>query len=608
MAMAAKPIVVRLTGGLGNQIFTVAAGLGISRLHGLPLVLDASAFAVKWEIRSDGLACYGLPFERIAGVTERGGVVKLAVRDGHITLPAFEEDGYRFDLGLLERCVDGGYIKGYFQSPKYFDAVKQEVVSLFRNKVVHEPAGTALKTRILECNSVGVHVRRGDYLKAAAYEFHGVCEVEYFRRAIEILREKQANSTFFVFSDDPEWCRKQFQEPDVVVASGTGTPNADLDLLANCKHHILSNSSFSWWGAYLASHPEQAVIAPAPWYTRIPLAPDLIPANSQLLHRASGEDWSIWEDRVRATRVSVVVPSHRRVKPLSEAVHSALAQTHDNLDVTIVLSAATDEVKAEAERLSRENDRVHVVAAPTAGLAIARNTGIRASSGEWIAILDDDDVWHLDKLRTQLTAALAFDQDAVSCEHTFSGPGLGKFNYPPANVSLREALMLANYFSGGSAAIFKRAAFDHVNGFDGHLFACEDHDFWRRLSLHHKMMIVAEPLLEIRRLDGSMSTNSLVMFQASAQHLVKIMRECPPDLTHLLEEATRSTFNSLNRIALERGYELPANAFSQDVPFCNLLKFFVLTTAFRVVRRIDRFVPGTLRAAKRLWSLRRKLS
>jgi glycosyltransferase involved in cell wall biosynthesis len=608
MAMTAKPLVVRLTGGLGNQIFTVAAGLGISRLHGLPLVLDASAFAVKWEIRSDGLACYGLPFERITGVTERGDVVKLTVRGGPITLPAFEEDSYRFDPRLVERCADGGYIKGYFQSPKYFDAVKQEVISLFRDKAVHEAAGAALKKRILECGSVGVHVRRGDYLKASAYQFHGVCEIEYFRRAIEVMRRRQADSTFFIFSDDPGWCREQFKEPDVVVASGTETPNADLDLLANCKHHILSNSSFSWWGAYLASHPEQAVIAPAPWYTRIPLAPDLIPANWQLLHRASGEDWSIWEDRVRATRVSVVVPSHRRVKPLSEAVHSALAQTHDNLDITVVLSAATDEVKAEVERLSRENDRVHVVAAPTAGLAIARNTGIRASSGEWIAILDDDDVWHPDKLRTQLTAALAFDQDAVSCEHTFSGPGLGKFTYPPGNVSLRESLTLANYFSGGSAAIFKRAAFDRVNGFDGHLFACEDHDFWRRLSLHHKMMIVAESLLEIRRLDGSMSTNSLVMFQANAQHLVKIMRECPPDLTHLLEEATRNTFNSLNRIALERGYELTANRFSEKTPIFHLLKFLALTAAVRVARRIDRLVPGTFQAAKRIWSLRRKPS
>src|ERR1700722_14898118 len=445
--MTVKPIVVRLTGGLGNQIFTVAAGLGISRLHNLPLVLDASALAVRGEIRSEGLSCYNLPFERIVGVARRSGTVELVVQGSRTILPSFEEDGYRFDPRLVERCVDGGYIKGYFQSSKYFDAVKQEVVSLFRDKVIHEAGGAALKKRILECNSVGVHVRRGDYLKTPAYEFHGLCETDYFRRAIEIMRKRQADPTFFVFSDDPDWCSEPFNEPDVVVASGTRTPNADLDLLASCKHHILSNSSFSWWGAYLAERPEQAVIAPAPWYTRVPLAPDLIPANWQLLHRASGEDWSVWEDRVSSTRVSVVVPSHRRIKPLSEAVQSALWQTHDNLDITIVLSAATDGVTAEAERLAGEHSRVHVVTAPSAGLAIARNTGIQASTAEWIAILDDDDIWQPDKLRAQLTAALAFDQDAVSCEHTFSGPGLEKFKYPPGNLSLREALILENYFS-----------------------------------------------------------------------------------------------------------------------------------------------------------------
>jgi glycosyltransferase involved in cell wall biosynthesis len=293
---------------------------------------------------------------------------------------------------------------------------------------------------------------------------------------------------------------------------------------------------------------------------------------------------------------------------LSEAVQSALSQTHDNLDITIVLSAATDEVKAEAGRLAQENGRVHVVTAPTAGLAVARNTGIGASSGEWIAILDDDDVWHPDKLRTQLTAALVFDQDAVSCEHTFSGPGLEKFRYPPANLSLREGLVLSNYFSGGSAAIFKRAACDSVNGFDGRLLASEDHDFWRRLSLNHKMMIVAEPLLEIRRLDGSMQTDSLVMFQANAQHLVKIMRESPPDLSHLLEQATRNTFNSFYQAAIERGYQLIDARFAEDMPFSLLLKLLALSGAIKAVRLIDRFVPGSFDAAKKIWSSRRKFS
>jgi glycosyltransferase involved in cell wall biosynthesis len=602
--MVTKPIVVRLTGGLGNQIFTVAAAFGISRLHKLPLVLDTSTFARRREIRSNSLDLYGLPFERIASVTERDGVAEFVIQGSRLALPLFEEDSYRFDASLVEHCVDGGYIKGYFQSPKYFDAIKQEVVSLFRDKIVHESDGAALKRRILDCNSVGVHVRRGDYLNTPAYEFHGVCKTEYFRRAIEIMRNGQTDPTFFVFSDDPDWCCKHFKDRDMVVASSARTPSADLDLLASCKHHILSNSSFSWWGAYLAKTEGQSVIAPAPWYTRIPVAPDLIPASWQLLNRISGEDWSIWEDRVRATKVSVVIPSHRRVKPLSEAVQSALAQTHENFDITIVLSAATDGAKAEAARLAQESERIHVVTEATPGIAIARNVGIRSSIGEWVAILDDDDVWYPDKLRTQLVAALAFDQDAVSCEHAFSGAGLRKFSYPPGNMSLREALTIGNCFSGGSAAIFKRTAFESVNGFDENLFASEDHDFWRRLSFNHKMMIVAEPLLEIRRLDRSLSTDSLVMFQAKAQHLVKVMRECPPDLAHLLERAARNTFKSLNQVAFESGYQLLDYSFAEKARFFHLLKILVLCGAIQALRCIDRFFPGSYQAVKKIWSRR----
>src|ERR1700733_4069569 len=145
--MTTKPIVVRLTGGLGNQIFTVAAGFGISRLHKLPLVLDTSTFAHRREVRSNSLDSYGLPFEQIANITARDGAVEFVVQGDRLTLPLFEEDGYRFDASLVERCVDGGYIKGYFQSPKYFEAIKQEVVSLFREKIVQESDGATLNRR-----------------------------------------------------------------------------------------------------------------------------------------------------------------------------------------------------------------------------------------------------------------------------------------------------------------------------------------------------------------------------------------------------------------------------------------------------------------------------
>jgi hypothetical protein len=105
-----------------------------------------------------------------------------------------------------------------------------------------------------------------------------------------------------------------------------------------------------------------------------------------------------------------------------------------------------------------------------------------------------------------------------------------------------------------------------------------------------------------------MSTDPLVMFQANAQHLVKIIRECPPDLTHLLEQAMQNTFGLLYKAGTERGYQLIDNHFVGEIPVFLLLKLLVMGSIIATVRAIDRFVPGSFEAAKKIWSLRRKVS
>jgi glycosyltransferase involved in cell wall biosynthesis len=583
------PIVVQLTGGLGNQLFGVAAGLGIARRWGLPLVLDISRFSGSQEIRSSGIDCYKLPFETVRQVNRNGTRVAFNLGDRHVVAEIVEEQGHRFDSSLAAQCSKGGYVTGYFQSHKYFESVAQEVRMMFRHLPKLDDVDLSLEAQILASESVGVHVRRGDYLKSPHYEFHGVCEIGYFRRAIEIMRERLRKPMFFVFSDDLDWCRRNLEGDDVVFAGGA-SPNADLDLLANCKRHILSNSSFSWWGAWLAE--SRSVLAPYPWYTRIPLVPDMIPATWEILHRTTGEDWTTWESKISATKVSVIVPTHRRTGPLVQAVKSALGQTHQNLDVTIVLSSATTEVKHEAAQLQRANSRVNVVSAISAGPSGARNTGVSASKGEWVAFLDDDDLWFPDKIRTQLSAAIAFGVHAVSCEHAFSGPGLEKFRYPPNNLTLREALVLENFFSGGSAAIVSRDAFGRAGGFDETLRGCEDQDLWRRLSLNGRLMIVAEPLLEIRRLDESNSSDRLMMLQSQVQHLVKIIRESPPDFGHLVALAIRSAQGHLNQVAMERGLKVQS-------PDEALNERFLLSRTFRISRRLWRIFRRIAQRFKR---------
>lgn len=568
-------ILVQLTGGLGNQLFGVAAGLGVARRVGLPLALDVSRFSNKGEIRSGGLDPYELPFRTVGQVSRNGDQVEFKVDGRRIVTPVVEERSYRFDPTVAERCANGASLVGYFQSHKYFENVESEVRMLFRRAPKHSLQGLALKQRIAGAESVGIHVRRGDYLKSPHYEFHGLCGIHYYERAIEIMRERLPDPTFLVFSDDLDWCRENIHGHDVIFSEDGGSPNADLDLLADCKHHIISNSSFSWWGAWLGQTAQQSVIAPCPWYTRIPLVPDKLPPTWNLLHRTTGEAWDEWERRISGARVSVIVPTHRRVAPLTEAVQSALGQSHQNLDVTIVLSSAAADVKEEASRLQQVDSRVNVVSAESAGPSAARNAGVAASTGEWIAFLDDDDVWFPDKIRTQLTAAIAFDAQAVSCEHAFSGPGLERFRYPPNNQTLREALVVQNFFSGGSAAIVSRRAFENASGFDETLRGFEDQDLWRRLSLRHPLMIVAEPLLEIRRLDESNSFDSLMMLQSQVQHLVKTIRESPSDLDPFVALAIRHVDGQLRLLAKDRGLVTDSNEVGLRQALRQLLRALV---------------------------------
>ena len=132
-------------------------------------------------------------------------------------------------------------------------------------------------------SSVSVHVRRGDYVndpKTNAY--HGTCSLDYYKKAVEIIRNKVKDPVFFIFSDDAEWVKKNFNidEQQVLVSEPEKLSlTEELKLMASCRHSVVANSSFSWWGAWLNNNNEKMVIAPQKWFAD-PLidTSDLIPS------------------------------------------------------------------------------------------------------------------------------------------------------------------------------------------------------------------------------------------------------------------------------------------------------------------------------------------
>ena len=252
-------VVVELTGGLGNQLFGFAAGFALSRRLGVPLWLDTSKVG-RGAFREFALA--DLISETVQ-VLQPGSTVRSDV---------FEESGFHFD-NRWAKLSHPVRLRGYFQSWRY----TQECADDLRRYVIERlaPVGVTAERRIT------VHVRRGDYLVSPHREYHGLVTHEYLRSATELVRALTGIRPCVVFSDD------EGQARDVAALLGasevepkTSTPMETLAWMRLGGGYVMSNSSLSWWAAYLAEDPSATVVAPRPWFEAQGLdTRDLLPAR-----------------------------------------------------------------------------------------------------------------------------------------------------------------------------------------------------------------------------------------------------------------------------------------------------------------------------------------
>jgi hypothetical protein len=181
-----------------------------------------------------------------------------------------KERGFGFDASVL-RAPSHAHLTGYWQSEKYFEPIRDILLRDFTLVAAPCPHASELLERAREPHVVALHVRRGDYVKdARTHEFHGVCTIEYYREAATRIAASVIEPSFLVFSDDPDWVRSNLRldwPTTYVTHNGGCSPHQDMWLMSQCSHHIIANSSFSWWGAWLCQSKEQCVIAPARWFT-----------------------------------------------------------------------------------------------------------------------------------------------------------------------------------------------------------------------------------------------------------------------------------------------------------------------------------------------------
>ena len=545
--MTPSIVAVELSGGLGNQLFQYAAGLSLARRHNAQLVLDTSLFKRRREPRSMALGPFapeaklGLARMRFspAGDAAFLTIERSALGREVLPLSVFCEASYDYDLRFAYLGPEV-LLRGYWQSHRYFDSVAGELREAAKSIIPGlDSRNRTLLDQIKSRPAIGVHIRRGDYLQEPYRSVHGACNLAYYRENMERVRLEMPDCTFYLFSDDPGWCRSALGDQDAVIVAHNGPNQAhfDLILMAACRRHIISNSSLGWWAAYLADRRGHPTIAPVPWFRNRSATPDLYPPEWDLRSRETNEPVSVVAEKVAATRVSVVIPARNRAGMLKQAIDSVLSQTKRASEIIIVLNDASPACTALAHELAGQNG-VRVVAIAEANLAKARNVGIRAATGDWIAFLDDDDMWVSEKLERQLTAALSLNVGVISCDFvTFNqagdlpGPGLRGL---PAGLSLAEALVLGNYVSGGSAAIARAEVLRKSGGFDEGLLACEDLDLWRRLSWNNEIVVLSDKLVRIRRHDGQMSGSEVLMRHARRALFAKMRTDTPAEMRYML--------------------------------------------------------------------------
>lgn len=168
--------------------------------------------------------------------------------------------------------LEEGYLHGYWQSEKYFKDIRKSLLTDFQFPQNLNNQNEEILRMIEGTNSVSVHIRRGDYLQGEKnYNYFGeVCSLEYYHNAMEYFRTKHENASFFIFSNDIEWAKENLMGNDCYYIDWNNGIEDYLDmyLMSKCRHNIIANSSFSWWGAWLNENMQKQVIAPVRWFNK----------------------------------------------------------------------------------------------------------------------------------------------------------------------------------------------------------------------------------------------------------------------------------------------------------------------------------------------------
>jgi len=276
-------IAVKISDGLGNQMFQYAFGKSVSAAHQQTVKFETSYFQ-KTDFRQLGVEnfnvelpkltlqehlTYNYLFRYISFLSRKIPVFNFLSKNFYQ-----EKIHFQFDPEVFTKSRD--YYSGYWQDYRYFENIRAKLLHDFNLLEQPTSQNREMLQKIVSTDSVSLHIRRGDYLAISGQD---TCTMEYYKKSIEYIYQKIDSPIFFIFSDDMNWVKENFQIPQEVyyVDFNDTSPQHDLNLMKHCKHNIIANSTFSWWGAWLNDNPKKIVLLPKEWRVGFTTPQGLVP-------------------------------------------------------------------------------------------------------------------------------------------------------------------------------------------------------------------------------------------------------------------------------------------------------------------------------------------
>lgn len=268
-------IVIEASGGLGNQMFQYALYKKLESMD-KDVVMDTSFFRSKQNLRELEIGVFGVQYRSITdkeaayirGYGYQDTIIdKIKYKLKSSKIKTYKDTIENFQSKIFE--MDDVYLCGYWQSEKYFKDIRNTILEEFSFPLETKERFQDLCKQMQKENSISIHIRRSDYLTEQNVKVYGnICTEKYYENATAYMDRKIENPHYYVFTDDLEWTRDYFKgEQYTIVDENRGKDSyADMYLMSQCKHNIIANSSFSWWGAWLNKNLNKKVLAPKKWF------------------------------------------------------------------------------------------------------------------------------------------------------------------------------------------------------------------------------------------------------------------------------------------------------------------------------------------------------